>query len=72
MRYQYKREPLNDDEVNKLTNACETFEEKFCCWILLDTGLRVSELAKLTKQNIHLNVFKCTDFYQGRQLDPSA
>jgi integrase/recombinase XerD len=29
MPYQYKREPLSDDEVNRLTNACETFEEKF-------------------------------------------
>ena len=29
MPYQYKREPLSDDEVNRLINACETFKEKF-------------------------------------------
>lgn len=52
MPYQYKREPLNDDEVNKLTNACETFREKFVIWTLLDTGLRLSEFAGLTKDNI--------------------
>jgi len=52
MPYQYKREPLSDDEVNRLTNACETFDEKFIIWTLLDTGLRVSELASLKKDNI--------------------
>lgn len=52
MAYQYKREPLSDDEVNRLTNACETFEEKLVVWTLLDTGLRVSELATLKKSNI--------------------
>jgi len=52
MPYQYKREPLNDDEVNKLTNACETFREKFVIWTLLDTGLRLSEFTELTKNNI--------------------
>ena len=52
MVYQYKREPLNDDEVNKLTNACETFREKFVIWTLLDTGLRLSEFTELTKDNI--------------------
>ena len=52
MPYQYKREPLNDDEVNKLTNACETFREKFIVWTLLDTGLRLSEFVGLTKDNI--------------------
>lgn len=52
MPYQYKREPLNDDEVNKLTNACETFREKFVIWILLDAGLRLSEFTELTKGNI--------------------
>lgn len=35
MPYQYKREPLNDDEVNRLTNACDTFREKFVVWTLL-------------------------------------
>ncbi len=52
MPYQYWREPLNDDEVNKLTNACEEFREKFVVWTLLDTGLRLSEFAGLKKANI--------------------
>ena len=52
MSYQYKREPLSDDEVNRLTNACDTFREKFVVWTLLDTGLRLSEFANLTKDNI--------------------
>jgi len=52
MPYQYKKEPLNDDEVNKITNACDTFREKFVVWTLLDTGLRLSEFADLKKDNI--------------------
>ena len=52
MPYQYKREPLNNDEVDKLTNACNTFREKFVVWTLLDTGLRLSEFADLKKDNI--------------------
>src|SRR5437899_2764849 len=49
---QYKREPLSDDEVNRLTNACYSFREKLIVFTLLDTGLRVSELAGLRKENI--------------------
>ncbi len=52
MPYQYKREPLSDDEVNKLINACDIFREKFVVWTLLDTGLRLSEFADLKKDNI--------------------
>ncbi len=52
MPYQYKREPLNDDEVDSLINACDTFREKFVVWTLLDTGLRLSEFADLKKDNI--------------------
>ena len=52
MPYQYKREPLNNDEVNKLTNSCSTFREKFVIWAFLDTGLRLSEFADLKKENI--------------------
>ena len=40
MPYQYKREPLSDDEVNRLTNACETFEEKFVIWKSFTLNLR--------------------------------
>ena len=52
MPYQYKREPLTRDEANRLANACQTHEEKLVLWTLLDTGLRVSEFAKLQKDNI--------------------
>src|SRR4029450_7373567 len=51
MRYQYKGEPLTQDEANRLANACQTHEEKLVIWTLLDTGLRVAELANLTKDN---------------------
>jgi len=52
MPYQYKREPLTPDEANRLANACQTHEEKLVVWTLLDTGLRVSELASLRKDNL--------------------
>ena len=45
MRYQYKREPLTADEATRLANACNPHEEKLVVWVLLDTGLRVSEFA---------------------------
>ena len=38
MPYQYKREPLNNNEVDKLTNTCNIFREKFVVWTFLDTG----------------------------------
>jgi integrase/recombinase XerD len=50
--YQYKREPLTADEANRLASLCNTHEEKLIVWTLLDTGLRVAELAHLTKDNI--------------------
>ncbi len=52
MAYQFKREPLRPEEADKLCQVCKTVEEKLIIWILLDTGLRVSELCSLTSQNI--------------------
>jgi hypothetical protein len=49
MPYQYKRESLRDDEINRVINAYETFDGKFVVRTLLDTGPRVSELANLKK-----------------------
>lgn len=50
--YQYKREPLTNEEADRLANACKTAIEKLVIYTLLDTGLRVSELASLKKDNL--------------------
>jgi integrase/recombinase XerD len=42
MLYQYKREPLNNDEIDKLINSYDTFREKFVVLTLLDTALTLS------------------------------
>lgn len=52
MAYQYVREPLRAEDVDRLCQACESIQEKLIIWILLDTGLRVSELCSLTPQHV--------------------
>ncbi len=52
MPYQFKREPLLPEEATRLAQACQTVREKLVIWTLLDTGLRVAELANLTKDNL--------------------
>lgn len=52
MTYQYKREPLSAEEEDRLVNACKTHEEKLVVWVLLDSGLRVSEFANLTPEKV--------------------
>jgi len=50
--YQYVRQPLRAEEADALSQACATTKEKLIIWTLLDTGLRVSELCRLTPQQI--------------------
>jgi len=50
MDYQYKQEPLHDDEANLRVNACETIKERLVIWTLLDTGIAIGELAGLERQ----------------------
>jgi integrase/recombinase XerD len=38
----------SQDEVNRLAHGRQTPEEKLVLWTLLDTGLRVSELASVS------------------------
>jgi integrase len=52
MPYPYKREPLTADEATRLANACQTHQEKLVVWTLLDTSLRVAELAGLATGKI--------------------
>ena len=52
MPYQFVREPLRAEEADQLSQVCESMLEKLIIWILIDTGLRVSELCSLTSQDI--------------------
>ncbi len=65
MPYQYKREPLTQDEASRLANACENFEERLVVWTLLDTGLRVGELANLSRDNIDWQGHRITIYGKG-------
>lgn len=49
---EFAREPLSPDELPRFISAALTGEEKLIVWTLLDTGLRVSEFASLTKDSI--------------------
>ncbi len=48
----YKREPLEEDEIIALRKACRTFEEELVVNVLLETGMRVSELVNLTEDKV--------------------
>ena len=48
----YKREPLEEDEVEALRRGCRSFEEELAINLLLETGMRVSELANLNEDQI--------------------
>src|SRR5262245_33103848 len=67
MRYQYKREPLLNDEISRLENACQSATERMVVYTLLDTGLRVSELAGLERHNIDFQTHRLVLFGKGRK-----
>ena len=65
MAYQYKREPLTQDEATRLAQACTTYKERLVVWGLLDTGLRVSELSGLTREHIDWQGHRLTIYGKG-------
>jgi len=67
MRYQYKREPLLGDEVAALERVCETARDRLILWTLLDTGLRVAELANLRRHNIDFQTHRLVLFGKGNK-----
>lgn len=65
MPYQYKREPLTQEEATRLANACQAPLEKIVVLTLLDTGLRIGELASLSKDNIDWQMHRLTIYGKG-------
>lgn len=64
---QYKREPLTRDEASKLINACQTPREKVLILTMLDTGMRVSEVSHLTKENMDWQMHRMTIIGKGKK-----
>lgn len=52
MNKQFKREPLTDEESQKLIDSCDNLKDKLIVIGLLDSGLRVSEFSAINKKNI--------------------
>ncbi len=52
MSYQYKREPLTQEEATHLAQACKSHEERLVGWTLLDTGLRAGEFSSFSRDDI--------------------
>jgi len=48
----YKREPLEENEIEAMKRNCKSFEDSLVINVLLETGMRVSELANLKKEQI--------------------
>jgi integrase/recombinase XerD len=57
--YQYRREPLNEDEEQRLRGSCRKAIEIVTVCTLLETGLRVSEFQELELDQVD---------WQGRRL----
>jgi len=65
MPHQYKCEPLTLDAANRLAAACATYQERLIVWTPLDTGLRVSELAGLTREQIDWHNHRLVIYSKG-------
>ena len=51
MTFDYKREPLEEYEIEQMRKNCKSFDEELVVNVLLETGLRVSELSRLREDN---------------------
>lgn len=69
MRYshtQHAREPLTTDEVDALIKACATADERLVVFTLLETGLRVAEVAAIKRDSIDYQTHRLTVYGKGR------
>jgi pimeloyl-ACP methyl ester carboxylesterase len=57
--------PLTPDEASRLADTCQTPEEKLIVWTLLDMGLRVSELAHITRDRFDREGHRLTVYGKG-------
>lgn len=63
---QHAREPLTSDEVDSLIKSATTHDERLVIFCLLDTGLRVAELASIRRDSIDYQTHRITIMGKGR------
>ena len=72
MGYQYKREPLSQEDIGRLTNACEETEEKLAIFTMLDLGLRVAEMADVNVKAVDFQTHRLTVMGKGGASGPRS
>lgn len=63
---QHAREPLTSDEVDSLIKSATTHDERLVIFTLLDTGLRVAEVAGIQRDSIDYQTHWLTVHGKGR------
>jgi hypothetical protein len=69
MPRQYTREPLSLEEDNRPIQACDTLRARQVIVSLLETGLRLSELAQFTKHDrgfLHIPRYSTFHMYAAK------
>ena len=64
----FKRQPLNDDELEALINCCQNFAERFIVIGLADTGCRASEFSSLRRKAIRWQDKQLSIIGKGNKL----
>jgi integrase len=54
-----------------MASICNTYKEKLIVWTFLDTGLRVAELANLTKDNLDWQSHRIMVYGKGGPSEPN-
>ncbi len=60
MGYRFRRSPLTEGQVEALERACLDHRERLVIFTLLDTGLRVAELASLSRERVEWSSHRLT------------
>lgn len=62
-----QKQPFTEDELKRLIDAADTLRDKAILYVLIDTGIRVSELVGLTRDKVLLDQNLLVVFGKGQK-----